>query len=80
MSTHKAVPQCMKTKMNANAKVISYSLWGSLRKIYSDGIQENLDLMRSLYPDYVMRLYVSRSKLDIDDINTICDIQCNNSM
>ena len=77
MSTHKAVPQCMKTKMNANAKVISYSLWGSLRKIYSDGIQENLDLMRSLYPDYVMRLYVSRSKLDIDAINTICDIQCN---
>ena len=56
---------------------MSFSFWGKLESGYFRGVVDNLDLMRSLYPNWVMRLYVSRSKLDIDAINTICDIQCN---
>merc|ERR1711976_920734 len=47
---------------------------------YFDGIVDNLELMKSLYPGYVMRLYVSKAKLDNMTIATLCDIQCNNTI
>ena len=40
---------------------------------------ENLQLMARLYPGWVMRLYVSSARLDNSSVETLCDIQCNNT-
>ena len=45
-----------------NQKVLSFSFWGQMSSGYFNGIVGNLELMRTLYPDYVMRLYVSKAK------------------
>ena len=58
-------------------KIVSFSFWGEMTSGYFRGIIDNLELMRTLYPDWVMRLYVSRHKMDNATIATLCDIQCN---
>ena len=63
-----------------NQKVLSFSFWGELKSGYFNGIVGNLDLMKTVYPDWVMRLYVSKAKLDNVSIGTICDIQCNRTI
>ena len=40
---------------------------------------DNLQLMARLYPGWVMRLYVSTARLDNSSVETLCDIQCNNT-
>ena len=42
-------------------------------------MSENLQLMARLYPGWVMRLYVSTARLDNSSVETLCDIQCNNT-
>jgi len=58
-------------------KVVSFSFWGEMNTGYFQGIIGNLDLMDILYPGWIMRLYVSNSKLDEDSMITLCRIQCN---
>ena len=60
-------------------KIVSFSFWGELKTGYFRGILDNLELMRTVYPGWVMRLYVSRVKTDEDAVSTLCDIQCNNN-
>ena len=60
-------------------KIVSFSFWGELKTGYFRGILDNLELMRTVYPGWVMRLYVSRVKTDEDAVTTLCDIQCNNN-
>ena len=60
--------------------MLSYSFWGKMSAGYFNGVVGNVELMRTVYPEWVMRLYVSKDKLDNVTINTICDIQCNNTI
>ena len=46
---------------------------------YGRGVADNLQLMARLYPGWVMRLYVSTARLDNSSVETLCDIQCNNT-
>ena len=60
-------------------RVVSFSFWGELGTKYGRGVAENLQLMARLYPGWVMRLYVSTARLDNSSLETLCDIQCNNT-
>ena len=72
MSSHKieAGFRCIRKQMNLNTKVVSYSLWGPLKNVYRHGIQDNLDLMRTQYPDWVMRLQVVKYSNNSRDLVT----------
>ena len=43
---------------------------------YWDGITDNLELMPSHYPGWVMRLYVSSKNLSIGAVTSLCSLQC----
>ena len=47
---------------------------------YFRGILDNLAMMETNYPGWVMRLYVSSARLSKESVRTICDIQCNQTI
>ena len=47
---------------------------------YFRGILDNLAMMETHYPGWVMRLHVSSAKLTNDSVRTLCDIQCNQTV
>ena len=48
-----------------------------MQNFYFRGIMDNLAMMETHYPGWVMRLHVSRTKLTNESMRTICNIQCN---
>jgi len=67
------------TDRGPEQKVISYSFYGPLTSAYFNGIFENLAGVRMYYPDYVMRLYLDRSKAMSDNIENyqkLCQLFC----
>ena len=61
-------------------KVVSFSFWGEMQNGYFRGILDNLVMMETNYPGWVMRLYVSNAKLTNESMRTLCDIQCNQTV
>ena len=67
------------TDRGPEQKVISYSFYGPLTSAYFNGIFENLAGVRMYYPEYVMRLYLDRSKAMSDNIENyqkLCQLFC----
>ena len=75
--------QCMNGKVRGQLKIVSFSVWGAIQggREYLKGVEKNLELMRTVYPGWVMRLYISRHKMENLDkaINLLCELQCSNS-
>ena len=78
----------MTENARSHQKIVSFSVWGSLvwgaiqgGREYFKGVEKNLELMRTVYPGWVMRLYISRNKMDNMDqaLSSLCELQCTNS-
>ena len=68
------------SRRGLDQKVVSFSFWGEMKNGYFKGIQDNLAMMETHYPGWVMRLHVSSAKLTNDSVRTLCDIQCNQTV
>ena len=73
----------MNSKDMSNQKIVSFSVWGALQggREYFKGIEKNLELIRTVYPGWVMRLYISRNKIEnLDEaLYSLCELQCTKS-
>ena len=62
---------------------MSFSVWGNITggREYFKGIEKNLELMRKVYPGWIMRLYISRNKVEnLDEaLYSLCELQCTDS-
>lgn len=68
------------SRRGLDQKVVSFSFWGEMKNGYFRGILDNLAMMETHYPGWVMRLHVSSAKLTNDSVKTLCDIQCNQTV
>ena len=68
------------SRRGSDQKVVSFSFWGEMKNGYFRGILDNLAMMETNYPGWVMRLHVSSAKLSNDSVRTLCDIQCNQTV
>ena len=68
------------SRRGLDQKVVSFSFWGEMQNGYFRGILDNLAMMETLYPGWVMRLHVSSARLSNESVRTICDIQCNQTV
>ena len=57
-------------------RVVSFSFYGDLTEQYWRGIRDNLELITDLYPDWVVRLYVSREDNSLATVEQLCSLQC----
>ena len=63
------------TARGPGQQVFSFVMYGPFRKGYYNGIQQNLNLMKELFPGYVMRVYHDRT-LESDDMPKLCQLFC----
>jgi len=60
-------------------KVISFSYFGNrFRKVFVNGIAENLMLMKNLYRGWRMRLYLNKLRIAMEAEDEICHLKCEN--
>ena len=45
---------------------------------YWSGVLENLEMLETNYPDWLVRLHVSREKITVDGALKLCQLQCSN--
>ena len=59
------------SRRGSDQKVVSFSFWGEMKNGYFRGILDNLAMMETHYPGWVMRLHVSSAKLTNDSVRTL---------
>ena len=56
-------------------KIVSFSVWGQLRRIYRRGVTENAELVRRVFPGWRMRLHVIRD-MEQSMVEAVCQLKC----